>query len=762
MDNDHIATIVDTVVGFVEQEIENDQSSIEEIAMENEFENDTTEVETVNLNENDDLIEDIISGIIKDSVNLIENIQGTNHDIDNSDLVEQQSCKSDSDIIKVNDKEYENEIIDSIDISEKDTVETIELIDDTNGASELVEPIDVMNNNAEENLEICNTDQPSDKYINENDVIIESEIVIDDESNENKEFDLPLEGNKTEEKDANIVEVMEIMGNENESQYDIDCKENIEVEVLNVDENITDKHSEAHDIKIIETENDLKILKENIEIFDVLLESPSIVTKEEMTNITTDSWEEEVQNLENEHNDESIDNHKERSETCIVLEDTVIGDSYDNFKRESESWEDEVEQQEEKITETVAFIEDTDIHDTDESDIRKNEAEQLEEEITDNFLEATIINNTNETLVKESESWEDEVELLEDGMDKEIIDNKESKSTNENTHNVTFSSDLNTECFIDCVSTKPETIHIKDTENINDTDTYQVDETAIIDTDLNKAIEELLSRPNVIVEIDGNNIKIIAKDSDDHENNVALHDNIQKREKLSEDIKVIEEKIKVIQNIDLDSKINKLHSTDTVQETQIHQLLEECRGIKDYIEEINTSYQSILETRSPCSCKEKTKCTKCCSDAFSREVEALRNITNNTIYTLEHDNFENKDAIQLNTPVLKRKHLMNSPYTKRREIKTLLENHKDCETSDILQEIMNPWYEEKSTENNKKSSEEDMTTIDPIDKSIITNSDEISDMRKRRIVVIDEFDDGDGATDQDGDDEIQVSILYNN
>ena len=105
MDNDHIATIVDTFVGFVDQEIENDQSTIEEIAMENEFENDRTEVETVNLNENDDLIEDIISGIIKDSVNLIENIQGTNHD--NSDLVEQQSCKSDSDIIKLNDKEYE-------------------------------------------------------------------------------------------------------------------------------------------------------------------------------------------------------------------------------------------------------------------------------------------------------------------------------------------------------------------------------------------------------------------------------------------------------------------------------------------------------------------------------------------------------------------------------------------------------------------------------------------------------------------------------
>ena len=196
------------------------------------------------------------------------------------------------------------------------------------------------------------------------------------------------------------------------------------------------------------------------------------------------------------------------------------------------------------------------------------------------------------------------------------------------------------------------------------------------------------------------------------------------------------------------NKVQNLQHVDDSQQLQIKLLLNECKGIKDYIEEINTSYKCILNTKQ-CKCsKINESCTKCCSDAFSREVETLRTITNNTIHILEHNDQEEFASNQdNNTPVIKTKHLMRSPYTKRKEIKTLFENHKDCETSDILQEIINPYHGNNKPESSHqlKSSltrtyfNDNEQSVDNIDN--IINTEKISDMKKRRIVVIDEFED---------------------
>ena len=174
MDNDHIDTIVDAVIDFVDEQIENDQSTVEEIVMENEFKSDDTEVHTVNLNDNDDLIEDIISGIIKDSVNLIENIQGTSHN--KSDIDDKLNIICDSDEINYDKKEVKPEIIDFVNANEKDTKLVNEDID---GASE-IDATELVYNDIKENLE--NTDHNSNNDINKNVVIIESDVIIDDEN----------------------------------------------------------------------------------------------------------------------------------------------------------------------------------------------------------------------------------------------------------------------------------------------------------------------------------------------------------------------------------------------------------------------------------------------------------------------------------------------------------------------------------------------------------------------------------------------------
>ena len=46
--------------------------------------------------------------------------------------------------------------------------------------------------------------------------------------------------------------------------------------------------------------------------------------------------------------------------------------------------------------------------------------------------------------------------------------------------------------------------------------------------------------------------------------------------------------------------------------------------------------------------------------------------------------------LKTRTPKLTRRQLIKSPVTKRKEIKTLFDNHRDCENSDILQELFHP------------------------------------------------------------------------
>eukprot|EP00088_Acartia_fossae_P057526 TRINITY_DN6711_c0_g1_i1.p1 TRINITY_DN6711_c0_g1~~TRINITY_DN6711_c0_g1_i1.p1 ORF type:complete len:359 (+),score=70.00 TRINITY_DN6711_c0_g1_i1:1-1077(+) len=213
---------------------------------------------------------------------------------------------------------------------------------------------------------------------------------------------------------------------------------------------------------------------------------------------------------------------------------------------------------------------------------------------------------------------------------------------------------------------------------------------------------------------------------EDHSNDIHEKDTLTESKKPE-----------TVSSMKLNSEINSLRNLEDYQENQINILLEECKGIKEHIEEINASYKSILDSRPHNGCNTST-------DTFSKEVETLRTITDNTIHTLQYDTAK-EEKVAKNSPVIKKKHLMmKSPLTKRREIKTLLENHKDCETSDILQEIMNPWHEkpQKGPKANSNDNSSDNTTdTSSSDDIAITNTEEISDMRKRRIVVIDEFDD---------------------
>ena len=106
---------------------------------------------------------------------------------------------------------------------------------------------------------------------------------------------------------------------------------------------------------------------------------------------------------------------------------------------------------------------------------------------------------------------------------------------------------------------------------------------------------------------------------------------------------------------------------------------EECRTRRSTAEQRDTNYDdggNILEEDNYLD--------------FSNQIELLRKIKNSTLDLTKNDDISILKSQQNTTPRKKKKQILKSPLTKRKEIKKLFQNHKDCENSDILEEIFKP------------------------------------------------------------------------
>ena len=199
----------------------------------------------------------------------------------------------------------------------------------------------------------------------------------------------------------------------------------------------------------------------------------------------------------------------------------------------------------------------------------------------------------------------------------------------------------------------------------------------------------------------------------------------------------------------LKDEIHRLYDVEKEEEIQIGNIKEECSDIKRLIEENKKSYENIIVCDTEKinrfqTVNDNTAVFKYTEELeynsdddpkqFLKEVEKLRQITEKTLTDLKSDELKKTVPKNVKTPKLIRKQLLKSPVTKRKEIKKLFDNHRDCENSDILQEIFRPVNRlspEMNTENINCFQEcypLDDAVEDLIEKTETTDTEIISEM----------------------------------
>ena len=115
-------------------------------------------------------------------------------------------------------------------------------------------------------------------------------------------------------------------------------------------------------------------------------------------------------------------------------------------------------------------------------------------------------------------------------------------------------------------------------------------------------------------------------------------------------------------------------SSKVSESEKIEALKEECDDIKRYMKQRKLSYDCLIQGSNA-------------KEADSEVIELFRKLTPPAHAAADDDHglFSSNKSSKL-----KRKKLLKSPITKRKEIKRLFENHNECESSDILQELIQP------------------------------------------------------------------------
>ncbi len=146
------------------------------------------------------------------------------------------------------------------------------------------------------------------------------------------------------------------------------------------------------------------------------------------------------------------------------------------------------------------------------------------------------------------------------------------------------------------------------------------------------------------------------------------------------DLKLLPESNEKIIDTALETKTNELTVKEENQELLIKDIQDECNAIRQIIDQRTENYKNSENIEEDSFLD------------FSNHVECLRQITNSTLdLTKDEDDLKSDLKINQNlTPKMKKKQLVKSPLTKRKEIKKLFQNHRECENSDILEEIFKP------------------------------------------------------------------------
>ena len=149
---------------------------------------------------------------------------------------------------------------------------------------------------------------------------------------------------------------------------------------------------------------------------------------------------------------------------------------------------------------------------------------------------------------------------------------------------------------------------------------------------------------------------------------------------FGKDLKLFPESKEKIIDTALETKTNELTVKEENQELLIKDIQDECNAIRQIIDQRTENYKNSESIEEDSFLD------------FSSHVECLRQITNSTLdLTKDEDDLKSDLKINQNlTPKMKKKQLVKSPLTKRKEIKKLFQNHRECENSDILEEIFKP------------------------------------------------------------------------
>ena len=149
---------------------------------------------------------------------------------------------------------------------------------------------------------------------------------------------------------------------------------------------------------------------------------------------------------------------------------------------------------------------------------------------------------------------------------------------------------------------------------------------------------------------------------------------------FGKDLKLLPESNEKIIDTALETKMNELTVKEENQELLIKDIKDECNAIRQIIDQRTENYKNSENIEEDSFLD------------FSSQVERLRQITNSTLdLTKDEDDLKSDlKKEQTLTPKMKKKQLVKSPLTKRKEIKKLFQNHRECENSDILEEIFKP------------------------------------------------------------------------